>query len=393
LRNALIVPNMPPSNTAAWLTKPKTPLAVSSAPYTPPGRNQIVIRARAVGINFCDWAKQDIGGMLFPWAKLPYIMGEDVAGEVVEVGPGGGDGEVPFKVGDRVLGHCLGLDKISSGSSEGAFQEHVVLRAGLVARIPDSVAFERACVLPVCLSTAATGLFCDKHLALDLPSVDNYDAGRANKAGKVLIVWGASTAVGMNCVQLAVGAGYQVVATAGKHNFDYVRSLGAASVFDYRDTNCALDVIKATQHIGSGCAGAVAIGVDSIKPCIDIVAACCKGKDKGYVAQMSLNGPPPPEPGVLNLVAWLARAGYAWFSTLVKKNLKGVKVEFIWGSDLYDGPVAEAVYGSFLPAALEQGSFVPAPEPLVVGHGLDKIQEAFEVGRKGVSAKKLVVTV
>lgn len=128
----MIVPKMPPSNTAAWLTKPKTPLAVSSAPYTRPGRNQIVIRARAVGINFCDWANQDIGGMLFPWAKLPYIMGEDVAGEVVEVGPGGGDGEVPFKVGDRVLGHCLGLDKISSGSSEGAFQEHVVLRAGLV---------------------------------------------------------------------------------------------------------------------------------------------------------------------------------------------------------------------------------------------------------------------
>jgi NADPH:quinone reductase-like Zn-dependent oxidoreductase len=383
---------MPPSNTAAWLTKPKTPLAIYSAPYTPPGRNQIVIRNRAIGVNFCDWAKQDVGNMIFPWAKLPYIMGEDVAGEVVEVGPGD---DVPFKVGDRVLGHCLGLDKISAGSSEGAFQEYVVLQAGLVSRIPDSVSFERACVLPICLSTAATGLFCDKHLGLDLPSVDNYGgAGRdAAKAAKVLVVWGASTAVGMNCVQLAVGAGYKVVATAGRHNFDYVRSLGAASVFDYRDANCAREVIKATQEIGTGCAGAVAIGVDSIKPCIDIVAACCKGADKGYVAQMSLNGPPPPEPGVLNLANWLVKVGYAWFSTLVKKSVKGVKVEFIWGSDLYNGPVAEAVYGRFLPAALAQGSFVPAPEPLVVGHGLDKIQEAFEVGRKGVSAKKLVVTV
>lgn len=380
---------MPPSNTAAWLTKPKTPLSVSSAPYTPPGRNQIVVRTRAIGVNFCDWAKQDIGNMIFPWAKLPFVMGEDVAGEVVEVGPG----DVPFKVGDRVLGHCLGLDKISAGASEGAFQEYVVLRAGLVARIPDTVTFERACVLPVCLSTAATGLFCDKHLGLDLPSVDNYAAGKGDKVGKVLVVWGASTAVGMNCVQLAVAAGYKVVATAGKHNFDYVRSLGAASVFDYRDANCARDVIKATQQIGSECAGAVAIGAGSIKPCIDIVSACCKGSDKSYVAQMSLNGPPPPEPGVLNLVTWLAKAGYAWFSTLVKKNLKGVKVEFIWGSDLYDGPVAEAVYGRFLPSALAQGSFVPAPEPLVVGHGLDKIQEAFEVGKKGVSAKKLVVTV
>ncbi|KAG8162202.1 hypothetical protein KVR01_007967 [Diaporthe batatas] len=387
---------MAPSNTAAWLTKAKNPLAVSPAPYTPPGRDQIVIRTRAVGVNFCDWAKQDIGGMMFPWAKLPHIMGEDVAGEVVEVGPGD---NIPFSVGDRVLGHCLGLDKISSGSSEGAFQEYVVLRAGLVAKIPDSVAFERACVLPVCLSTAATGLFCDKHLGLELPSVDNHAAAAAAarggaKPGRVLVVWGASTAVGMNCVQLAVGAGYKVVATAGRHNFDYVSSLGASSVFDYRDADCARDVIRAAQQVGSGCAGAVAIGAGSIEPCIDIVAACCKGTaDKAYVAQMSLNGPPPPGPGVLNLVAWLAKAGYAWFSTLVRKNLKGVKVEFVWGSDLYDGPVAEAVYGSFLPAALAQGSFVPAPEPLVVGHGLDKVQEAFEVGRKGVSAKKLVVTV
>lgn len=381
---------MPPSNTAAWLTKPKTPLSVSSAPYTPPGPNQIVVRSRAIAVNYCDWAKQDLGSMLFPWVKLPFVMGEDVAGEVVEVGPGAG---ASFKVGDRVLGHAVGLDKISSGASEGAFQEYVVLRAGLVARIPDSVAFERACVLPVCLSTAATGLFCDKHLGLKLPSLENYAAAEGKKAGKVLVVWGASTAVGMNCVQLAVGAGYTVVATAGRHNFDYVRSLGAAEVFDYREANCARDVTKATQKIASGCAGAVALGADSIKPCIDIVSACCKGKDKAYVAQMSLNGPPPPKPGPLNLVVWLAGAAYAWLSTLVKKNLKGVKVEFIWGSDLYDGPVAEAVYGDFLPAALAKGSFVPAPEPQIVGHGLDKVQEAFEVGRKGVSAKKLVVTV
>lgn len=382
---------MPPSNTAAWLTKPRSPLAVSSAPYTPPGPNQIVVRSRAIGVNYCDWAKQDLGSWIFPWAKLPFVMGEDVAGEVVEVGTGAG--AAAFKIGDRVLGHALGLDKISAGASEGAFQEYVVLRAGLVARIPDSVAFERPCVLPVCLSTAATGLFCDKHLGLDLPSVNSYAAAEGKKGGKVLVVWGASTAVGMNCVQLAVGAGYTVIATAGKHNFAYVRSLGAADVFEYRDANCTREVIKAVQNIRSGCAGAVAIGAGSIKPCIDIVAACRKGTDTGYVAQMSLNGPPPPQPGALNLVSWLAGAAYAWLSTQVKKNLKGVKVEFIWGSDLYDGPVAEAVYGSFLPAALAKGSFVPAPEPLVVGHGLDKIQEAIEVGRKGVSAKKLVVTV
>ncbi|KAL1870763.1 hypothetical protein Daus18300_005083 [Diaporthe australafricana] len=380
---------MPPSNNAAWLREPKAQLTVSSAPYTVPGPDEIVVRSRAIAMNYCDWAKQDLGNMIFPWVKHPFVLGEDVAGEVAEVG----SSVSTFKVGDRVLGHALGADKTSAGASEGAFQEYVVVKAVLASRIPDAVTFERACVLPLCLSSVASGMFCEKYMGLALPSVDKYTSGEGKKAGKVLVVWGASTAVGMNGVQLGVAAGYTVLATAGNHNFDYVRSLGAAEVFDYRSPSCAADIIKAIQRMGAGCAGAVAIGAGSIEPCIDILSACCKGKEKKYVAQMSLNGPAPPPPGTLNLVTWLARVGFAWFTTLVKKNVKGVKVEFVWGSDLNDGRVAEAVYGDFLPTALARGRFIPAPEPQVVGHGLDKVQEAFEVGRKGVSAKKIVVTV
>ncbi|KAI3393596.1 hypothetical protein diail_3900 [Diaporthe ilicicola] len=380
---------MPPSNSAAWLPKAKAPLTVSPAPYTSPGPDEIVVRSRAIAMNYCDWAKQDLGNMIFPWVKYPFVLGEDVAGEVAEVGAS----VSTFSVGDRVLGNALGADKTSAGASEGAFQEYVVLKAVLTTRIPDAVTFERACVLPLCLSSVASGMFCEKYLGLDLPSVDKYAGGKGRKAGKVLVVWGASTAVGMNGVQLGVAAGYTVIATAGNHNFDYVRSLGAAEVFDYRSPNCASDIITAIQKIGTGCAGAVAIGAGSIDPCIDILSACCKSKDKKYVAQLSLNGPAPPPPGPFNLVAWLARVGLAWFTTLIKKNVKGVKVEFVWGSDLNDGRVAKAVYGDFLAAALARGQFVPAPEPQIVGHGLDKVQEAFEVGREGVSAKKIVVTV
>ncbi len=38
-----------------------------------------------------------------------------------------------------------------------------------------------------------------------------------------------------------------------------------------------------------------------------------------------------------------------------------------------------------------RGAYKPAPEPLVVGKGLEMVGEAFEVQRKGVSAKKVVV--
>ncbi len=56
-----------------------------------------------------------------------------------------------------------------------------------------------------------------------------------------------------------------------------------------------------------------------------------------------------------------------------------------------ENQVAKAIWEDFLPRALEAGTFVPAPEPLVVGHGLEKIQEAVDVQMKGTSARKVVV--
>jgi hypothetical protein len=62
------------------------------------------------------------------------------------------------------------------------------------------------------------------------------------------------------------------------------------------------------------------------------------------------------------------------------------------GWTLKDNEVGAKIFKDFLPKALEAGNYVYAPEPLVVGKGLDKIQEAFEVLKKGVSAKKVVVS-
>lgn len=76
-----------PSNAAAWLTASKaTPLVVKSAPHTSPGENEIVIKNGAVAINPIDWMKQDMGNFLYSWIKYPFILGIDVAGEVVETG-------------------------------------------------------------------------------------------------------------------------------------------------------------------------------------------------------------------------------------------------------------------------------------------------------------------
>jgi hypothetical protein len=53
--------------------------------------------------------------------------------------------------------------------------------------------------------------------------------------------------------------------------------------------------------------------------------------------------------------------------------------------------VGKAIWGNFVPEALENGRLKPKPDPLVVGKGLDKIQEAVDKQRAGVSAAKVVV--
>jgi hypothetical protein len=72
--------------------------------------------------------------------------------------------------------------------------------------------------------------------------------------------------------------------------------------------------------------------------------------------------------------------------------LDGIQVKHIFGTTLKDNFVEKAVYEDFLPCALKLRAFVPAPEPVVVGTSLEKVQEAVDLyGKREISAEKLVV--
>jgi NADPH:quinone reductase-like Zn-dependent oxidoreductase len=191
-----------PTNTAAWLTGAKGgPLQVKPAPYTSPRENEIVIKNGAVAINPIDWMLQDQGtSLMFTWLKYPFVLGTDVAGEVVEVG----SRITRFNIGDRVVCHAVGKDQKRNRSAESAFQTYTVLLAHMASLIPSTLSYESACVLPLGMSTAACGLFQEDQLALQHPSA------LPRPTGKTLLVWGGSTSVGSNAIQLGVTAGYEV---------------------------------------------------------------------------------------------------------------------------------------------------------------------------------------
>src|SRR4051794_16745559 len=96
-----------PTNSAAWLSAPYADLTVGDAPYTAASAGELVIRNRAVAVNPLDDVKQSTGDLMYSWLPHPAILGEDVAGEVVDVGPG----VTGFAVGDRVIAYAVGMEK------------------------------------------------------------------------------------------------------------------------------------------------------------------------------------------------------------------------------------------------------------------------------------------
>ncbi|KAI1210243.1 zinc-binding oxidoreductase CipB [Annulohypoxylon truncatum] len=377
---------MAPKNYAAYLVKAGAiPLEVKPAPYTAPGPDEIVVKNAAIAVNPVDYTKQHGGDQMFTWIKYPHILGSDVAGEVVEVGKGGEAAKL-FKPGDRVLGFAASLDKRSAGAPEGAFQHYTVLRSYLATKIPDDLPYEKACVLPMSISTAACGLFMREYNALQYPT----SPLKSQDKKPAFIVWGGSSSVGCSAIQLAKAAGYEVIATASPKNFGLLEELGASQVYDYRDPNTVATIIAALKN--KTCAGAMAIGNGSLEACINILAAV-PGNGRKFVAQTTVPINPAKMPkNVVKVMGVML--GFLWWNVKISlmSKFKGVETKFIWAPDVIADDVGKMIYQDFLPKALASGEYHVKPEPQVVGRGLESIQEAMDTNLRGVSATKVIVT-
>jgi NADPH:quinone reductase-like Zn-dependent oxidoreductase len=117
---------------------------------------------------------------------------------------------------------------------KGGYAEYAVTTAHAISRIPDAVTFEEAAALPTAGYTAYEALF------RKLPM---------NHIQTILIHGGAGGVGGFG-VQLAKNAGKTVFSTASAHNHEYVKSLGADYVIDYREENVVEKVLELTNGRG-----------------------------------------------------------------------------------------------------------------------------------------------
>ncbi|KAK5113598.1 hypothetical protein LTR85_010827 [Meristemomyces frigidus] len=336
---------------------------------THPADDEVVIKVAYVAINPSEWKFQE-------WAYLPveypHIIGSDAAGEVVLTG----SKVTRFEPGDRVIGHCLGL--VYGGARHGAFQLYTTVRERLTAKLPPAIPFSKGVVLPLALSTATAGLF--EILKLRLPTTPPTPS-----TGEIVLIWGGSSSVGTVASQLARAAGYDVVTTASQRNHTYAKEMGAIEVFDYADPEV---IPKLKEYLsGTKFAGALDCIGDSGAPdaCAEIVKSLLGG---GVVPTMLWPPKDLPEgvEGVLGRCSAVRGGrfdGHQADPVVVYASNPGTE----------DNYIAADVWERFVPAALASGVLQTKPEPQVLTGGLEKLQEALALQKRGVSARKIVMEI
>jgi len=175
-------------------------------PDPTPGAGEILVRVRAAGVNPVDWKIRRGDLRLFLRVRFPHVPGGDVAGEVVELGPGARR----FKSGDAVVAFV----DMARG---GGYAELAVVKESAAALKPQSLSFTEAASLPIAACTALQGL---------------RDVGGLRQGGSALINGGAG-GVGHFAVQIAKALGATTAATCGPFNVAFVESLAADLVIDY----------------------------------------------------------------------------------------------------------------------------------------------------------------
>ncbi len=174
---------------------------VEDVPDPIPGEREVVIEARAIGVNYPDVLV--IEGKYQNLPPRPFTPGKEMAGVVRAVGMG----VTSCKPGDRAMALI----------EYGAYAEQVRAPENQVFVLPESIPFPDAAALGLAYQTA--------HFAL-------LDRGQY-RAGEIVLVTGATGGVGLAALQLAKALGATVLAAvSGPHRADPARANGADHVID-----------------------------------------------------------------------------------------------------------------------------------------------------------------
>lgn len=255
-----------------------------------PGPGEILIRNRAIGLNFIDTYFRS---GLYPAPQMPFTLGNESAGDVLAVGPN----VTEFKAGDRVA-VVAGL---------GAYAEERIVPAASVVALPEGISYEAAASMLL------------KGLTAEYLLHRTYKV----KPGDTILVHAAAGATGLILCQWGKALGATVIGTVGsKEKAELAKAHGADHVINYREEDFAARVKEIT---GGALCDVVYDGVGK-----DTFAGSLKSlKKRGlFVSFGNASGPVPPFS-----IAELNNHG-SLFATRPKLNdYVGTRKELIEGAD------------------------------------------------------------
>jgi NADPH2:quinone reductase len=223
---------------------PPSTISIHRLPVPRPGPDELLIRVDVAGVGSWDPAIRDGSWQSPSGVKFPLVLGTDGTGVVADQGT-----KVKgFRVGDRVYAYEFGNAK------GGFYAEYAAVKAKHAALVPRKLGqLEAGTAVPLAL-TALQGVAHE----LDL------------RRGQIVLIFGASGAVGTLAVQFAKQRGARVLATAsGRRAATLVRRLGADAVVDARREDFVKRLWKLTPN-GIDAALAFA-GGDELERCLDLM--------------------------------------------------------------------------------------------------------------------------
>src|ERR1700731_309997 len=186
-----------------------------------PGRGEVLVRVAAASVNPIDYKRRaGLTNDFYP-IHFPGLIGVDMAGNVVQLGPG----VEGFSIGDKVF-----------AMADNTYAELCVVNAAILAKIPKGLELVQAAALPLVTTTgnqllSATGI----------------------KAGQTVLVVGAAGNVGRSAVFTGKQRGAVVIAGLRKSQMDEAKSIGADQLVATDDDNAVanlpmLDVVADTVN-------------------------------------------------------------------------------------------------------------------------------------------------
>jgi NADPH:quinone reductase-like Zn-dependent oxidoreductase len=248
--------------------------------------DEVLVQVHAAGVNLLD-AKIRSGEfkLILPY-PLPLVLGHDVAGEVVKVGPG----VRQFKCGDEVYAR---VDDFRIGT----FAEFVPVKEASLAPKPKALTMEEAASIPLVALTAWQAPV-EKAIL---------------KKGQKVFIQAGSGGVGTFAIQLAKHLGATVATTTSAGNTALVKSLGADVVVDYKTQNFE-DVLRDYDVVLNSQDG------KTLEKSLRVLKAGGK--------LISISGPPDPQFGKDIGASWFVQLVLRLLSARTRRAAKGLGVDY-----------------------------------------------------------------